>query len=1046
MIKKTFPVIRIEKGLAHQKTAFIIEHNGNEIKIPMFNFQKEHPDIQQILCNIDEDGKITQNSRTITETFYNEPDKTYLFKVKQRLNKHYELEDPRFCEDTYRLFLPFADSNDKLINGQYIECKIKEIHDERPYLILTDSDPCCIDFLNLQTIFNISSDTDFNDWIHSILKEKFMNEVNNLYEEKDGRWICLFAKKIKHVIHTLLLSDWPNKENILSTLCRSWITTIEHSPFIHNMSEKEYLTYGKDFNSSIEICEDFLDALFSLQRDENISDIITSLNPHFFQYRIERKLRFIVCAFAINKEKFQKEMPSFLALLQAMGENKCCAENTYLSITTILKLHINLVIKNTINILSISSKDTIDIKNCILSLCYLVKILNQKNKESHIYASKIFLLTSLYVTGEKERLTSLKNAYYSLFSDYNPISRYKWEELENIVKSQLYLFYPEIPATQNIEFTYSQNNIVMKITKHNIHLAPRYYNGDYSNFNLGIGLSAKISSKRNLSNPDKDFLEIQNDWRDAMVTIFTSPSSPIEKKTICLQDGDEVDIYVTGIIDEFTAQCKIAGHDEEGTIPFNKLFFNPKPGLNITDFLGTDRSPLLFPAEYHIENGNIIFDANKYKNNLLRDTIRVDDEILCLVISKNVKGLYVCATYHGFFLLINSQGEDIQLYKYITASIEQILANGIVLGKFEEYANASFSSHEAYYKYIHLFNQHVYDGGATLKDFEESQEDIPYKAPENTASKEQIFSMIDIFSRLAVLEKDLKTRYGILYTCQILSRLVEDSRSGEYYPIRLKYTQLLYNFTLNNKLIESELQEFQALLGKWEDTIEMKERKNVLFILSKLGIWRKGNEPDTYLINTQTADCSILEKELAKLVLSSCLLSKFDNRILQERILDEIGNLLNIHIIKHKSIHIGEENHKQEFKTSIVFPPNNGGNENIEQQSDNIIRAILAMMNTDGGILYIGVNDDGNVVGIHNDLAFFSENSSYGESKAKDNFLNHFCCLLTNRLGAINAAQFKYDFKNIEGYTIFQVEIPIIHDSNINLIKVGNTIQKINTI
>lgn len=89
------------------------------------------------------------------------------------------------------------------------------------------------------------------------------------------------------------------------------------------------------------------------------------------------------------------------------------------------------------------------------------------------------------------------------------------------------------------------------------------------------------------------------------------------------------------------------------------------------------------------------------------------------------------------------------------------------------------------------------------------------------------------------------------------------------------------------------------------------------------------------------------------------------------------------------------------------------------------------------------MNDDGNVVGIHNDLAYFSENLLYEEAKAKDNLLNHFSYLLTDRLGTINAAKFNYYFKDIEYHTIFQVEIPIIHNSNINFIRVGNTIQKI---
>lgn len=82
MTKKTFPVIRIEKGLGKQRSAFIIDYEGREAKVTMFNFQKENSDVRQIHCNI-ENGRITQDLQTITDTFYNDSDKTYLFKVKQ---------------------------------------------------------------------------------------------------------------------------------------------------------------------------------------------------------------------------------------------------------------------------------------------------------------------------------------------------------------------------------------------------------------------------------------------------------------------------------------------------------------------------------------------------------------------------------------------------------------------------------------------------------------------------------------------------------------------------------------------------------------------------------------------------------------------------------------------------------------------------------------------------------------------------------------------------------------------------------------------------
>ena len=208
--------------------------------------------------------------------------------------------------------------------------------------------------------------------------------------------------------------------------------------------------------------------------------------------------------------------------------------------------------------------------------------------------------------------------------------------------------------------------------------------------------------------------------------------------------------------------------------------------------------------------------------------------------------------------------------------------------------------------------------------------------------------------------------------------------------------------------------------------------QHILSILHKFGDRTNNQELDKNLI-CYLGSSSPIEKELARLILSGNLLSNFPNPELQDKVLDEIGKVINIDIIKPKRVHIGEEAQCQEFKTSLVFPPNNGGNEDLEQQSQNVLREILAMMNAKGGVLYIGVNDDGNVVGLYDDLHYFADSTAtYNETKAKDNFKNHFSCLLAERLGAENASKFDYDFENREGYIIFKVEVPVLHMGRVN--------------
>ena len=102
------------------------------------------------------------------------------------------------------------------------------------------------------------------------------------------------------------------------------------------------------------------------------------------------------------------------------------------------------------------------------------------------------------------------------------------------------------------------------------------------------------------------------------------------------------------------------------------------------------------------------------------------------------------------------------------------------------------------------------------------------------------------------------------------------------------------------------------------------------------------------------------------------------------------------------------------------------------------------MMNAKGGILYVGVNDDGNVVGLYDDLHYFTDSVAYNETKAKDKFEGYFSYILTKNIGAENASKFKYGFENREGYIVFKVEIPALHIDGNNLYRVGNTVQEEN--
>ena len=146
---------------------------------------------------------------------------------------------------------------------------------------------------------------------------------------------------------------------------------------------------------------------------------------------------------------------------------------------------------------------------------------------------------------------------------------------------------------------------------------------------------------------------------------------------------------------------------------------------------------------------------------------------------------------------------------------------------------------------------------------------------------------------------------------------------------------------------------------------------------------------------------------------------------------------------------IGEESQTLELKTSIAFPPGEG-KQNIDKQLYNILRELTAFMNTDGGILYIGIHDKTKkVIGIEGDYQYLNEgvdeyNGSYSTNKDGyqlkiRNTIDRLCPSLANSLTTI-------DFKSLGNneYCIITVKParrPIFLDGTKLYIRQGNRVK-----
>lgn len=105
----------------------------------------------------------------------------------------------------------------------------------------------------------------------------------------------------------------------------------------------------------------------------------------------------------------------------------------------------------------------------------------------------------------------------------------------------------------------------------------------------------------------------------------------------------------------------------------------------------------------------------------------------------------------------------------------------------------------------------------------------------------------------------------------------------------------------------------------------------------------------------------------------------------------------------------GDETDTVEFKQSLVYHPKHT---EAAAQVYNIMRSISGFMNREGGVLYMGVKDDGSVHGIHNDFERLNEDSAYVYPKNWDGWSRKVVDSVRKYLGPHAAGLIKIEREN----------------------------------
>lgn len=522
--------------------------------------------------------------------------------------------------------------------------------------------------------------------------------------------------------------------------------------------------------------------------------------------------------------------------------------------------------------------------------------------------------------------------------------------------------------------------------------------------------------------------------------------------------GDTVNVIATNIVkipptpqeqemskfvNRYSIQCQI--YDDryigEGTLDSNKLVsFRVATTMENFKDVETHQS-IIFPVEIEdeLEQGRYIFTARRMIDEFMRDETELGDELLCKV--KTLKGHMTTAKRQDAFLCLGEYGHSIVFPKsdsllditydtYVRVRVDGFTATGQVMGSFIETTNDHFDDSEILTKLMSWYSTGVVpDKEAEVANNEDEESPYLEDEPEQTASLldfKHIRELLLILDRLAVSCKEQSLMYNYLSLAHLLARLCDNVSAVnyvKYYADRKRIVELLYDYALNKQINDDEVRKLadsnQDLITDSEDT-KFYEDLTRLRIIGAKGQADKNN----YLWETYTKSKSETIKSISALMLSRNLLDNFGLQFSKEKkqIVDQISEILNISIPEKQLTELGEESQTLEFKSSLVTPAGKLDPDE-KKQKKHIMERLCGMLNTDGGTLYIGVNNQGIAAGLDSDIAYFTKLCKGPQDDPIDKFRNCFDEAAYSALGTQPVQYITSSMVTIDGRLVFKIDI-----------------------
>lgn len=989
---------------------YLVEDNGMKFRVKMMNFQYNSPLPDTIKCityDYDADGSpmFVQYKPDIARMLYT-IGSSYPFTVNRKQLSGIPNRNRYYGYDKNGLHAIIQTTNDKpLPIGYIVRCTVKHINSEGILTVVpidqaSEQETNYLTFEQLQTNIRtaIPMETLSIEGMRA-LPEKEKKKVAQLLEEydsQDGSWLLSYLSVLQAQIemsihHTDVLPSLIDyQQSIIEWLLEDSTFLSFYSPEIicnlRTRSERD-LVRGNALKDAIQLIQ-------SRSADDFLQKIFTKIQTSGYLLDREKKINTVIALFRIDLSLWEKS----LYILPELGHYISININENNTDDSALQSLSELIRK------FIDSKDLSDTqytRQLLLLATYLLLWEDRENSSFAVYRSALYRYACLI---SPESVPILADKAFNTLTQNNKTHKleFTWDDIIPQFKED-YLIYKLRISASNISLD-DQPAIGQLITPGGKILlkdnAFSTYVGNTFNKLIDVQCPVEIMSlydKRIRFIARKEFKPRSSEsgniqalkkcWNELSGTLqkqLHPSSTPIQTKTLPAT-GCKVTITIKAPNPRYPllmfADINDPNYEGSGILSANEVCRFHINNMGNIFYEGDTFEATVVKVD---ENGKMAFSILQELFDMVTSTLSLGTRI-CAKLYKISKKIGIWITEKGYCIFAPLPAQVPEIGDTAILEISNINDNGYINANFIEPVEEKIDDENALASLISDYIDYCCPEENGKEEDKEEIPPIPFEEPIET-DKQLSPNLVREFVKLMVTftsaSSSIIERYNLLGGAQLIASISGDEQLKEYVSLLMSYEESIYSFATHSgpsvwqppMLIDDEAVRRYPTLASHKEYIHiLKQYSRHMFDPQlTVGIATTKDKRKENIIRLVQAHCLLYH------VMDEKALLPIHNELLKKINAGEFAIPLTIETSKaeeaEEAPNLGRENDTTEFKSSIVYVVNRSMPD-MKQQSDIILRTIAGFLNAAGGTLYIGVADNGKIIGLQNDYAYMVCNS-----------------------------------------------------------------------